>query len=47
MTRTDTFVVGSLVVLLAIVAGLIGIPALQPTTASRIVAMSFCEPRSW
>jgi peptide/nickel transport system substrate-binding protein len=33
MTRTDTFVVGTLVVLLAIVAGLIGVPALQPTTA--------------
>ncbi|MGZ9277360.1 MAG: ABC transporter substrate-binding protein [Candidatus Limnocylindrales bacterium] len=29
MTRTDTFVVGALVVLLAIVAGLIGVPALQ------------------
>jgi peptide/nickel transport system substrate-binding protein len=34
MTRTDSFVVGTLVVLLAIVAGLIGIPALQPSTAS-------------
>ena len=34
MTRTDTFVVGTLVVLLAIVAGLIGIPALQSTTAT-------------
>jgi ABC-type transport system substrate-binding protein len=30
MTRTDTAVVGTLVVLLAIVAGLIGVPALQP-----------------
>ena len=29
MTRIDTFVVGALVVLLAIVAGLIGIPAIQ------------------
>ena len=29
MTRIDTFVVGTLVVLLAIVAGLIGIPAIQ------------------
>ncbi len=29
MTRTDTFVVGTLVVVLAIVAGLIGVPALQ------------------
>jgi peptide/nickel transport system substrate-binding protein len=36
MTRTDTFVVGTLVVLLAIVAGVIGVPALQPTSlASR------------
>ncbi len=34
MTRTDTFVVGTLVVLLAIVAGVIGVPALQPTTAT-------------
>ena len=32
MTRTDTFVVGTLLVLLAIIAGLIGVPALQPTT---------------
>ena len=30
MTRTDTFVVGTLVVLLALVAGLIGVPALAP-----------------
>src|SRR5690242_16125620 len=30
MTRTDTAVVGTLVLLLAIVAGLIGVPALQP-----------------
>ena len=35
MTRTDTFVVGTLVVLLAIVAGLIGVPALQPPPAAR------------
>jgi peptide/nickel transport system substrate-binding protein len=34
MTRTDSFVVGALVVLLAIVAGLIGLPALQATPAS-------------
>ena len=38
MTRTDLFVVGTLVVLLAIIAGLIGVPALQtalaPATAS-------------
>jgi peptide/nickel transport system substrate-binding protein len=34
MTRTDTFVVGTLVLLLAIVAGLIGVPALSPSTAT-------------
>ena len=34
MTRTDTFVVGTLVLLLALVAGLIGVPALQLSTAS-------------
>jgi len=38
MTRTDTFVVGTLVLLLALVAGLIGVPALQlassPSTPS-------------
>jgi peptide/nickel transport system substrate-binding protein len=33
MTRTDTFVVGTLVVLLAIVAGLIGVPAIQLSSA--------------
>ncbi len=33
MTRTDSFVVGTLVVLLAIVAGLIGVPALQRALA--------------
>ncbi len=31
MTRTDTFVVGTLVLLLAVVAGLIGVPAVSPT----------------
>jgi peptide/nickel transport system substrate-binding protein len=34
MTRTDLFVVGTLIVLLAIVAGLVGVPALQRSTAS-------------
>ena len=34
MTRIDTFVVGTLVVLLALVAGIIGAPALQPASAS-------------
>jgi len=38
MTRTDTFVVGALVVLLAIVAGLIGVPALQAQTAPSATA---------
>ncbi len=34
MTRKDTAVVGLLVVLLAVIAGIVGIPALQATTAS-------------
>jgi len=34
MTRKDTAVVGALVVLLAVIAGIIGFPALQATTAS-------------
>jgi peptide/nickel transport system substrate-binding protein len=34
MTRTDTTVVGALVVLLALIAGLVGIPALQATSAT-------------
>jgi peptide/nickel transport system substrate-binding protein len=34
MTRTDTFVVGTLVLLLAIVAGLMGVPALQRASSS-------------
>jgi peptide/nickel transport system substrate-binding protein len=34
MTRTDTAVVGALVVLLAVIAGLVGIPALQATLAT-------------
>jgi peptide/nickel transport system substrate-binding protein len=34
MTRTDSFVVGTLVVLLAIVAGLIGVPALSSSDAT-------------
>ena len=33
MTRTDSFVVGTLVVLLALVAGLVGVPALGGTAA--------------
>lgn len=34
MTRTDTFVVGTLVLVLAIVAGLIGVPALQRSSST-------------
>ena len=34
MTRTDSFVVGTLVVLLALVAGLVGLPALSATTSA-------------
>ena len=34
MTRTDTTVVGALVVLLALLTGLVGIPALQATSAT-------------
>jgi peptide/nickel transport system substrate-binding protein len=34
MTRTDTFVVGTLVLLLAIVAGLMGVPALQRSSSA-------------
>ena len=34
MTRTDSLVVGTLVVLFAILAGLVGVPALTPATSS-------------
>jgi ABC-type dipeptide transport system, periplasmic component len=34
MTRTDSFVVGTLVVLLAMIAGLVGVPSLLPTAAT-------------
>jgi peptide/nickel transport system substrate-binding protein len=40
MTRTDSFVVGTLVVLLAIVAGLVGVPALSDTVAPASAAPS-------
>lgn len=36
MTRSDTFVVGTLLVLLAVVAGLIGIPAMQRATTAAV-----------
>ena len=52
MTRTDSFVVGTLVVLLAIVAGLIGVPAIQtalsPTSAPvRPGTVEPSEPRDY
>ena len=34
MTRTDSFVVGTLVVLLALIAGLVGVPSLLPAAAT-------------
>ena len=34
MTRTDSIVVGTLVVLLAVIAGLVGVPSLLPSTAA-------------
>ena len=34
MTRTDSLVVGTLVVLLALIAGLVGVPSLLPTAAT-------------
>ena len=44
MTRTDTFVVGTLVLLLAIVAGLIGVPALQPASTAPSPGTELPEP---
>ena len=38
MTRTDTFVVGTLVLVLALVAGLIGVPALQLSSSTSPLA---------
>jgi peptide/nickel transport system substrate-binding protein len=46
MTRTDTFVVGTLVVLLAIVAGLIGVPALQPIPSASPIAGASQPPEA-
>ena len=34
MTRTDTFVVGALVVLFALIVGLVGLPSLVPAATS-------------
>ena len=34
MTRTDSLVVGTLVVMLAILAGLVGVPALSPAATT-------------
>ncbi len=50
MTRKDTAVVGALVVLLAVIAGLVGIPALQATTASPSsspAASGYAESRAY
>jgi peptide/nickel transport system substrate-binding protein len=38
MTRTDSFVVGTLVVLLALIAGLVGIPSVLPGAATAALA---------
>ena len=38
MTRTDTFVVGTLVLVLALVAALIGVPALQLSSSTSPLA---------
>src|SRR5437879_661293 len=38
MTRTDSFVVGTLVVLLAMIAGLVGIPSVLPGAATAALA---------
>jgi peptide/nickel transport system substrate-binding protein len=46
MTRTDTFVVGTLVLLLALVAGLIGVPALTPTAATPSASPTDAPPVS-
>ncbi len=40
MTRTDTFVVGTLVVLFAFIAGLIGVPAVIPAAPSSLPSAS-------
>ena len=40
MTRTDSFVVGALVVLFAILAGLVGAPALTPATTAVVPSAS-------
>ena len=34
MTRTDSFVVGTLVVLFAFIAGLVGVPSLLPAAST-------------
>ncbi len=50
MTRTDSLVVGALVVMLAVLAGLVGAPALAPaasTTAAPIQSMGTVSTRSY
>jgi peptide/nickel transport system substrate-binding protein len=44
MTRTDSVVVGTLVVLLALVAGLIGVPALLPSLTPGVSSAPSVEP---
>ena len=44
MTRTDSIVVGTLVALLAIIAGLVGVPSLLPTTAAVTTPSPINEP---
>src|SRR5436190_15131345 len=50
MTRTDTFVIGALVVLLALIASLVGVPSLVPaasTTALPSASLPVPEPRAY
>ncbi|MEO8437510.1 MAG: ABC transporter substrate-binding protein [Chloroflexota bacterium] len=44
MTRTDSLVVGTLVVLLALIAGLVGIPPLLPVTATTDTPAATADP---
>ena len=44
MTRTDSLVVGTLVVLLALIAGLVGVPSLLPATVDRRDAQRDRQP---
>jgi peptide/nickel transport system substrate-binding protein len=44
MTRTDSFVVGTLVVLLALIAGLVGLPSLTPATIASVAPSPTAPP---